>query len=132
MRVIPNPVPTPYEPVRDAVPTEPHNTQYQQQHPQHQHQQQQLQFQIQQQQQQQHPYPAPPYHAPQQQQQQQQPAPHPAQRHVFEGGGGGAAGGMAPNPVDMAATTVVPVDEGVIGETPTQMFQTQVELRLFF
>ena len=130
MRVIPNPVPTPYEPVRDAVPTEPHNTQYQQQHPQHQHQQQQVQFQIQQQQQQ-HPYPAPPYHAPQQQQQ-QQPAPHPAQRHVFEGGGGGAAGGMAPNPVDMAATTVVPVDEGVIGETPTQMFQTQVELRLFF
>ena len=38
---------------------------------------------------------------------------------------------MAPNPVDMAATTVVPVDEGVIGETPTQMFQTQVK-QLFF
>merc|ERR1719264_1596402 len=37
---------------------------------------------------------------------------------------------MAPNPVDMmAATTVVPVDEGVIGETPTQMFQTQAHSR---
>ena len=54
---------------------------------------------------------------------------------MFEGGGGAgaavAAGGMAPNPVDMAATTVVPVDEGVIGETPTQMFQTQVQKNFF-
>ena len=121
MRVIPNPVPTSYEPVLDAVPTESHH------HLQQQQQQQQLQFQFQQQQQQ-HPYPAPPFAAQQLQQQQQPTGPHPVHRLVSDNGGGG---GMAPNPnVAMAATTVVPVDEGVIGETPTQLFQTQVYLLL--